>query len=51
MDSKDKSENQSTQLPDDVADAWAAVLIDLHEKIPQDKDKDKLKKPDNSDSH
>lgn len=32
MDQQDTDENNDVKLPDDVADTWAAVLIDVHEK-------------------
>ncbi|TWT84746.1 hypothetical protein CA13_62260 [Planctomycetes bacterium CA13] len=32
MDRNDRPNDDEDKLPDDVADAWAAVLIDVHEK-------------------
>lgn len=31
MDQQNTDEDNDVELPDDVADAWAAVLIDVHE--------------------
>ena len=40
MDQEESSQDEDVELPDDVADAWAAVLIDVHEKTNQDKQKE-----------
>lgn len=39
-DQEESSQDEDMELPDDVADAWAAVLIDVHEKTKQDKQKE-----------
>ncbi|MCA9224591.1 MAG: hypothetical protein KDA47_03235 [Planctomycetales bacterium] len=40
MDQQDSDEDNDVELPDDIADAWAAVLIDVYEKAKHEAESD-----------
>ncbi len=43
LDQQDTDEDNDVELPDDAAGAWAAVLIDVHEKTKDDGKPDQSK--------
>jgi hypothetical protein len=49
LDQPDTDEDNDVELPDDVADAWAAVLIDVHEKTKHEAESDAEKESPQND--